>query len=463
MSRIKPNRRGFLGSAVALGAAGLTVPYWFRGESAGAVEPTSKNDRPQIGLIGAGGRGCALGSGACKHGDIVAVCDVDREHAEGARHAFGDAAKVYVDYRELLDRKDIDVVFNATTDHWHTAINIAACQAGKDLYAEKPLTLTIDEGKILRQVVRQTGRIVQVGTQQRSGKQFQMAIDLIRTGRLGRLKRVAVSVPFWATKGGPFSPRPVPASLNWDKYQGQAPKHAYYPERTVFKFRYWCEYAGGHVCDWGAHHIDIAHWGMDVEHAGPVTVEAKAIFPNDGKPDCYNTPDRFVAQMKYPGEIPLCFLTARDDAYQQAISNGQVTDAEDARLFSDLPNELKTEKRNGILFVGEEGSIFVNRGGLYGRPTEEIKKTEAWPKDGFDLDPTAQHVANFFSCLRTRTLPRSTVEVQHRSVTACHLVNIAIRLNRKITWDPKAEQVLADAEANAMLKRKQREPYGVHL
>ena len=203
MSGRQTNRREFLQHSAALAAA-VTVPYWATSSRARAQGDVSANDRPHVGAIGMGGRGMGITQLAAEFGDIVAVCDVDQKHAEAAKAAFGGKPDMYGDYRKLLERKDIDVIVNATPDHWHTAINVAACKAGKDVYAEKPMTLTIDEGKILCRVVQETRRVVQVGTQQRSEKQFQTAVELVRNGRIGKLQEVIVTLPFWSTKGGPF-------------------------------------------------------------------------------------------------------------------------------------------------------------------------------------------------------------------------------------------------------------------
>ena len=273
------------------------MPYWFTGENALADETKSKNDRPHIGLIGVGGQGSYIAGEAARFGDVVAICDVDLRHAEAAKQRFGGKAAIYQDYRKLLDHKGIDVVTNATPDHWHTAITIAACKAGKDIYAEKPMTFTIDEGKLLCKVVEDTGRIVQIGTMQRSMKEFQTAVELVRNGRIGKLKQVWVALPYYSTKGGPFATQPVPPELDWDMYQGQSPLHDYCPERTVGNFRWWYEYAGGIITDWGNHHVDIAHWGMDCELTGPDSIEARGLFPNPDGPQYYNTPDRFFSRM----------------------------------------------------------------------------------------------------------------------------------------------------------------------
>jgi predicted dehydrogenase len=229
-------RREFLRTSAAWAAAGTTAPYWFSSRPAQAQG--SKNDRPNVGAIGLGGQGTGDTRAASAFGDVVAVCDVDLNQAERAQAQFGGKPDVFQDYRKLLERKDIDVVINGTPDHWHTAVCIDTCRAGKDIYTEKPMTLTIDEGKLMRKVVEETGRVVQVGTQQRSAKQFQTAVELVRNGRIGKLKQVWVALPYYTTKGGPFPTMAVPDKLNWDLYQGQAPVHDYCPQRTHANFRW---------------------------------------------------------------------------------------------------------------------------------------------------------------------------------------------------------------------------------
>lgn len=434
MSNHQPTRRAFLQQSAAACAA-VTVPYWMTPSRAAAQETKSANDRPRVALVGCGGQGRGDAHLASAFGDIVAVCDVDSKHAAAAKEQFGGKPDAYGDYRQVLDRKDVDVVINATPDHWHSLINISTLRAGKDLYAEKPLTLTIDEGKILRRVVEETGRIVQVGTQQRSIKCFQTAIELVRNGRVGKLQEVTVTLPFWSTKGGPFAKEPVPAELNWDMYQGQAPEHDYCAKRTHFidggGWRWWYEYAGGIITDWGNHHIDIAHWGMDMELSGPLTVEGTATFPNEGRPDCYSTPDRFDIRLTYPGGLVLHYVGADDD-------------------------------RDGIMFQGDrkDHKVFVNRGGVYGKPVEELA-TNPLPDSAWRVRPSDNHMGNFFQCVKTREKPVSPVEIQHRTITACHLANLAVRLKRKLTWDPVQEQIVGDDEANAWQKREQRAPYTI--
>jgi predicted dehydrogenase len=437
--------------------AGSIVPYWLTGEAAAANPARSKNDRPLVAAIGVGGRGTGVLQEAMPFGDVVAVCDVDANHAERAKAVAQGKPKIYHDYRKVLERNDVEVVLNGTPDHWHTAINVAACKAGKDVYTEKPLTLTIEEGQILRRVVRETGRIVQVGTQQRSDPNFRLACELVRNGRIGRLRQVTVILPFWNTKGGPFAIRPVPPELNWELWQGQAPVRDYCPERVHANFRWWSEYAGGIITDWGQHHMDIAFWGMDVENSGPLWVEGTAIFPNEGKASCFDNPDRFLVKMRFPGDVDLLYFVAHDQKYRESI-----TPADEARLFADTQPGMGEGSRNGIMFTGDRGRVFVNRGNVRGKPVEELKENPL-PANAVRLYKSDNHMANFFESVKSRKPNISTVDVAHRVITACHLANIAIRLGRRITWDAAKEELVGDSEAagSVYVRRQQRRPYQI--
>jgi myo-inositol 2-dehydrogenase / D-chiro-inositol 1-dehydrogenase len=463
MSLPTTTRREFLRSTAAAAAATVITPYYLSSQNARAGEPKSKNDRPLIGAIGVGGRGLGDTRTAARFGDVVAVCDLDRTHAERAQETFDGKPDVYTDYRKLLERDDIDVIVNGTPDHWHTAVAIDACKAGKDLYTEKPMTLTIDEGKLLRNVVEETGRVVQVGTQQRSDRRFQLAVDLAQNGTLGKLKQIWVALPYFTTKGGPFATEPVPDYIDWDMYQGQAPVHDYCRQRTHQNFRWWYEYAGGIITDWGNHHVDIAQWAMDCNLTGPVSVDARGLFPNPKGPRYYNTPDRFFSRMKYAGGIEVLYFSALNErpTYGDVEEHETTTPEKVQWLFGEgVSDEIKTMDRNGIMFIGEKGRILVNRGGIYGKPVEElltpdeIKQLQA-------VDSTVDHMRNFFDCVKSRSEPVSPVKIQHRSISVCHLTNISLRLGRKLAWDPVAEQIVGDEAANGWIKRGQREPYTI--
>ncbi|HZW33560.1 MAG TPA: Gfo/Idh/MocA family oxidoreductase [Isosphaeraceae bacterium] len=410
-----------------------------------ADETRSKNDRPRLGLIGAGGQGSGDARGASRFGDFLAVCDVDQRHAERARNddRIGKKkADVYEDYRKLLDRRDIDAVIIGTPDHWHTKICIDALRAGKDVYCEKPLTLTIDEGKKLGQVVKETGRVVQVGTQQRSdhNRVFLLAVAMVRAGRIGKIRKVTAAIG-GGPSGGPFRAAKPPAELNWDLWLGQAPKVEYRKERCHAEFRWWYEYSGGKLTDWGAHHVDIGQWGIGMENSGPHTLEViKGVLP-----------------VEFKGGYPTV-----DDRYNTAT-----TFLVRATFANDVVMDIRHDTENGVTFQGSSGRIFVTRdridlsGGavdaLYKNPVPESLLKEL--RKGKRVDG---HMANFFECARDRAVPVADVWSHHRSLTTCHLANIAIRLARhKLHWDPAKEEIVGDSEANAWQSRPQRAGYEI--
>ncbi|HID22379.1 MAG TPA: Gfo/Idh/MocA family oxidoreductase, partial [Planctomycetaceae bacterium] len=374
-----------------------------------------------IGAIGLRYQGSVITLKAQAHGDIVAFADVDRNVREQARASFGSTQKIYEDYRALLDNKNVDIVLIATPDHWHAKILIDACRAGKDVYVEKPLTLTIDEGKHIGRVVKETGRVVQVGSWQRSDARYRRAVEMVRQGRLGKLKRVVCSTGP-NPSGGPFPVRPVPNCLNWDLWQGPTPSVPYIEERCHYTFRWWYEYSGGKMTDWGAHDIDIAQWGIGEL---PIEIDGRGEFPDI--PNGYNVATRFRATIRYPSGVVL-----------EVVDRGRV----------------------GVLFEGENGRIFVNRGTLAGKPVDALKddplpreKFVLYDFDNLDfpervgkLDSIVNHMGNFFDCVRARKTPISDVLSQHQSVTTCHLANISMRLGRPLRWDPLKEQFIDDEE-----------------
>jgi predicted dehydrogenase len=452
------SRRDFLKTATAAAAAG-TVPYFFTGDKVVADEQKAeaKSDRPILGCIGTGSRWNAVGPNAMRLADCVAVCDVDGQHAARARERVksiqGRDVEVHEDYRKILDRKDVDVVTVVTPDHWHTKIAIEAMQAGKDVYCEKPLTLTIEEGKQLCKVKKETGRTFQVGTQQRSemGLKFLQAIAMIRDGRIGEVKEVqcAIGAPPTSPKIPAVTP---PEHLNWNLWLGQTPLTAYRymlengkrpKTRCHYEFRWWYEYSGGKMTDWGAHHVDIAQWGIGMDQSGPtsvnpVMVEHPVPF-EDGMPtvdDQYNTAVKFLVECMFPNGVK---MTIRHD-----------TD-------------------NGILFTGTKGRLFVNRGKLTGQAVDELKENPL-PEDaiakvykGKEPAKGNAHMANFFECIKTREEPISDVFTHHRALTTCHLANIAMRLDRALKWDPETEQIVGDDDANAWQRREQRKGFEINV
>ena len=430
------SRRDFLRSAsvAAVGLAGASTVGAAHGDS--RSDPARKNDRPRIACIGLRYQGSVIAHKAQHHGAIVAVCDVDRNVREQARASFGSTPRIYEDYREMLAAGGFDVVTIGAPDHWHAKMLIDACRAGNDVYCEKPLTLTIDEGKTIRNVVAQTKRVVQVGSWQRSDQRFRLAAELVRQGRLGKLQRVDVVLGKNET-GGPFAAVNPPPNLNWELWQGQTPDVPFCYERSHYTFRWWYAYSGGQMTDWGAHHLDIAQWAIG-EY--PIEIHGEAKRPN--VKNGYDVAVDFHVTYTYP--------------------SGTVMTVSDTG-------------RNGILFTGSEGRIFVNRGDLSGTPVEDLEH-QPLPRESFQLyahdnldrparsgklDAIVNHMGNFFDCLRTREQPISDVESQHRSASTCHLGNIAMRLGRSVTWDPESETFPHDAEANSWLHREQRGEYKV--
>lgn len=469
------NRRQFFRETTKASAA-IWAAYTFTATTAKTQE--SKNDRPKIGVIGLGGQGQFDAGLATEYGDIVALCDVNTLKINDVRTQLGDRVKAnvgtYQDYRKLLDRNDIDVIIQATTDHWHTKINLDALRSGRDVYGEKPFSLTIEEGKLLRKVVHETGRVFQLGTQQRSAKQvmdggphprpFQEAVELVRNGRIGKLKQVWVAIPFLSMKGGPFEPQSCPDCLDWDLFQGQSPNRPY-TARRYHPFRGWFDYCGSMAADWGNHHMDIAHWGMDVENTGPISVEGRGIWPNEGQPVCFDVPDRFFSRLMYANGIEILFFTSLAARFNYGWPVEPHTTLSQEQLDwlfgKDVSDEVKTCDRNGVMFIGEKGRIFVNRANVYGKAAEDLAGNPL-PADAWRVRPSENHMKNFFDCVKSRETPVASAEIGHRSLTPCQLTVISMRLGgRKLQWNPDKEEIVGDSEAQAMQSREQRNPYAI--
>ena len=437
------SRRQML-ARTAAAAAVASMPAWFareaaaaeRANSAGRVRKYGANDQINVGAIGVGGsKGmyrqglndarAIAGSEGVK---VVAVCDLDNTHLDEAAVWFEGCSKHH-DYREVLARKDIDAVVIGTPDHWHIPIALAALKAGKDVYCEKPLTLTIDEGKRLTQAMKSSRRIFQVGSQQRSDKRFRMACELVRNGRIGKLKRVNATLG-GAPTGGPFAAKPVPADFDWNFWLGQTPDVPYVTERSHATFRWWLEYSGGMMTDWGAHHNDIAQWGMGTDRSGPVSVQAYGVGPVVGE-QCYNVFPKFDVYHTYENGV---VLNTRSE-----------------------PDPI-TKEGNGVTFEGEGGWIFVNRGSIKASDPKLLE--EPLGSDAIRLYMSTDHQQNFIDGIRTRKPCICDAEIGHRSASLCHLGNISLRLGgRKLQWDPNKEVFVGDAEANTYLKREPRKAF----
>lgn len=385
---------------------------------------------------------------------VAAVCDLDSNRAEDARVLVNDfytkrdgkafnGTKAYLDYQELLQNKDIDAVVISTPDHWHALIAIRAIEAKKDIYLQKPTSLTIAEGRLLSDTVRSSKQIFQIGSQQRSSPQFRYAAELVRNGRIGKLRKVYVGLP--GDPSGKVEPEmPVPSNLNYDMWLGSTPQ-VYYTENRVHPQKGYdrpgwlrCEQFGaGMITGWGSHHIDCAHWAMNTEHTGPVEIWGRAAFPESGLWDVHGI---FQTEALYANGVHMI------------VSN-------------ELPN--------GIKFEGAEGWIFVTRGDYRATSSDPVPAGQTRPLEASDekiihsvigpneinLYRSSDHHANWLECIVSRKEPIAPVEVAHRSCSACLLHHIAMKLNRKVYWDPGTERFKNDEEANAMLSRKQRPPY----
>lgn len=435
------SRRSFL-TRCSLAAAATGLPLWFVERQLSAAEVaktvTSPNERPGVALIGCGGMGMGDAGNAQRFGDIVAVCDVDDEHAENAVKKFskdGKSPAKYSDFRKLLENKDVQVVVQGTPDHWHTLVNIAAANAKKDIYGEKPLTLTIDEGQHVIKAVRDNKIVFQTGTQQRSSNYFRLACELVRNQRIGNLQEVHVFVPA-GIRGNHFAKVPVPEGFNYDFWLGQAPAAEYFKERCHQTFRWWWDYAGGPVTDWGAHHNDIARWAIGLD--GPSAIEATVITPP--LPDGYTTPSEFAATLTWANGVKQFVRTTTADSPFGAVldPNGQ---------------------RNGVKLIGTDGWIWVNRDGIEASDKELLHA--ALPEGAVKLEVSKDHMRNFFDCVKSRKDPIASVENGHRSACIGHLIIIALRTGLKLEWNPKKEKFTGDgaSEANKHLAREMRKPY----
>ncbi len=446
-----PSRRQFISGIAAAGAI-ASLPS----SRARAIGYRSANDRPVFATIGLRNQGWAITEKTFKWADFAAFADVDANvlaaNLESAEKAQGKRPDGYADYRKVLERKDIDAVMIATPDHWHTKICVEAMRAGKDVYCEKPLTLTIDEGKQIEKVVAETGCVFQVGTMQRteSEQRFLLAIALIRAGRIGTVRKVTCGIN--SMEDSPEIPEvAVPDGLDWDFWLGPAPKVPYraLPQMREgygggvplysnchYSFRNWHEYSGGKLTDWGAHHVDIACWAIGASHTGPSRV----------------TPLDYKLPVPYEAGFP-----AVADRYNAATAfNIQVAMPNDVEML------ITSEGDNGILFEGSKGRIFVNRGKIAGRPVEELAQNplpERAVEEVYGGPVSENHSANFIEAMQSRKQPISDVWSHNRMLEICHLANIAMRLGREVRWDPESRQIIGDDQASRFLSRESRKGF----
>ena len=428
------NRRSFLQTAAAAAAA-TSLPNWYLNELAqSAAAATVWDDQPAIALIGCGGMGKGDARNASRFGRIVALCDVDDSQLAEAKKLWPDA-ETFKDFRKVMDRTDIQVVICGTVDHWHTLVSLAALRSKKDVYCEKPLTLTIEEGQHLVSAVRDTGGILQTGSQQRSEKNFRLACELVRNGRIGKLQHISVWLPR-GRREGPFAKSSAPSGFDWEMWQGPTPEVEYVRERTHVTFRYWWDYSGGTMTDWGAHHNDIALWGLGLERSGPVSIEAKPLV--EMIPDGFSAFSEYAVNYSYAnGVTHSCHSTAANEW------NGAVADPKG--------------QQHGVKFEGADGWIWVTRGSIEASNPEFL--TTPLAADAIRLYESNDHMGNFFDCIRTRKAPICEAEIGHRSASLCHLGVLSLRLGRKLQWNPETEQFVGDDDANHWLRRELRKPW----
>jgi predicted dehydrogenase len=428
----KISRRRFLKTSTALAAAGASAPMFIPSGAPASPSKPGANDRIGVGYIGMGRRASQL-LGLPKVCQIVAVADINRANADSfaAKHN----CEAYKDYRQLLDSKDVDAVVIATPDHWHALHSIHACQAGKDVYVEKPMTLTIREGRLMVEAARKYGRIVQVGSQQRSMAANRVGCELVRTGKIGKITEIiAYNYPSpWECK---FSAQPVPEGLDWDAWCGQTEVVPFNKDIYVSRsnpgwisLRPW---SGGEMTGWGAHGLDQVQWALGMDESGPVETWTEG---EKFDPPVWTDPAP-VAKGNAVCNHPMIFMR---------YANGAVLRLEKAPM-------------GGAIFIGDKGKITLDRGVCRVEPEELSKELlgEKPLRDGRE-----NHLGNWVDCIKSRRKPVGDVEIGHRSTTVCHLGNIARWAGRKLQWDPVKEQFVGDEEANKYLTRPQRKPYQI--
>jgi predicted dehydrogenase len=412
------NRRDFLRAGAG---AGVSVSL-ATGVSWAADSPPA--DRIRIGCVGVGNQG--KGNLKAHAKNVTAVCEVDATRLGAAKEmaeaATGKPCLAVSDYRKLLESKEVDAVVVTTPDHWHALVTVDACAAGKDVYCEKPLSLTVAEGQAMVSAARRHKRIVQTGSQQRSDARFRLACELVRNGRIGKVKSVRVGIPGVNFSGPAVADSEPPAELDYDRWLGPAPKRPYNAKHVHYLFRFFWDYSGGQMTNFGAHHLDIAQWGLGMDESGPVSAQAKARFHKDG---WYEVPEWCEVVYEYASGVRMIC--------------GQ-------------------SEKQGTTFEGEKGTIYVTRGKLESTPGEIV----ATPGELAErLYESKDHHRNWLDCIRSRKAPICDVEIGHRSATVCHLGNIAARLGRPLKWDPVSERFVGDAEEDMCLSKEYRKGYSL--
>jgi len=431
------SRRRFLISATGLVAGAAAAPMLIPSRVL-SQEGVLPGEKVTMGCIGVGWQGTSNMENFLRLPDvqIVAVCDVDKNHLENARdivnkHYGNQDCATYHDFRELLAREDIDVVSIGLPDHWHSIPAIAAAEAGKDIYGEKPLSHSLREGRAMVDTVERYGRIWQTGSWQRSQAKFRFAAELVRNGRIGKIQRVEVGLPsghtdFAGTKGEDQI-QPPPPELDYEFWLGPAPYSPYVKSRLHKNWRWYYDFGGGQLMDWVGHHVDIAHWGMGAEYTGPVEIEGTGEFPRDG---VWNTATRYRIDTRYANGIPMVIAGGHAD-----VCDGNL----------------------GAKWIGEDGWVWVDRSGIDAEP-KSLLDEQIGPNE-IHLYNSPGHWRNFIDCVKSRRQTIAPCEVAHRSASPGHLGLIAMLAGRKIRFDPETETIEGDDIAARMLGNAMRSPW----
>lgn len=439
--------KGLLGAAMAPAIVPSSV--------FGNADRPSPSNRVTVGCIGVGPRGTDVMRDFLQKADaqVVAVCDVKanvlkEKQALVHQHYKGRGCAAYHDFRELLDREDIDAVLVATPDHWHVLTSLAAVRSGKDVYMEKPMGLSLEEDQAIRQAVKQRGRIFQFGTQQRSDRRFRLACELVRNGRIGALKEIRVWSP-GSVPGGPTDPVPIPEWLDYDFWLGPAPFEAYTENRCSNQYWWYIsDYALGFIAGWGVHPLDIARWGAADHMTGPWRIAGSGEIPSQGLCD---TSTRWDVQFRFASGVSMQYLGLSIEE-----NTGQALGAN--RPYSDRYGRTTS---HGTAFEGSEGWVHVDRNGIQTHP-ESLLETQFQSEDT-RLMVSQNHVRNFLDGVKTRGQTVSPVEEAVQADILCHVSDIAVRLKKPLIWDPAAEQFIhpGHEDANRRMRRPMRHPWNL--
>lgn len=426
------SRRTFIRKTSLWSGAAVIGPSIVPASVLGRGGGVAPSNRIGLGFIGYGGRAKSIWPGFLgADTESIAVCDVWSNRVEDAKNRFH-AAHAFADFRDLLARDDIDAVVITTPEHWHVPIAVAAAKAGKDMYCEKSLGTTVAEGRALCDTIRRYGRVFQFGTQQRSERNFRVACELVRNGRIGKLHTISITVP--GSGADPLSPpTPPPKELNFDMWLGPSPAIPYMGQALDDRWAGMPDYACGFLCTWGVHHADIAQWGHGTELTGPVEIEGKGEYLD--VPFC-KIAKEWRAECTYSDGVKLIHYSA-----------------------GKAPAPLNSAQE-GVLFEGSEGSVYVRRGDILETSPASLKTSAILPQE-IRLYESHNHAANFLSCMRSRRSTVCPVEVAQRSTTISQICDIAMRLGRKLKWDPAAERFHGDEMANRLLSRAMRVPWQV--